>query len=620
MRKTKVLIKGEVIGIIFLFVCGCLLPCLAHESNVSIKTAPLASETKTIESKTAKITCYAIGMQGAPVIHSRTVTKANAEWMIATLKSLKSEMSVNPQSEKTKALQNELLVFAETYHLLPQGVTAPAVQAQLKTAPRLPNTLLSKLPLIQGKSSEWFCNFATVGKGAALPIIILPRFIPILLMPIPRAFVYWSTPDGYTSVGGLISRTGFIAYGKQKGIAIGFWGIGFSVFLPPIDAYGIFGYAIYTKVTAELFEFWPPNSPPEITQTDPVDGQKMVPISTTELRFSINDQNGDLMSYNVTTNPDIGSGSAGLKPSGIYSIPVSGLESFTQYIWHIQVTDGKDTVEKTLTFTTEPIAPVISNPFPADNAQYVPVETSNLSFDLKDYQGDLMNWTVETQPNIGSGVANGVGDGRYTVAIDGLDYFTSYKWFVNATDGEHWMKKTFLFKTIAENTLVLEPTDDTGIMENHPYDICGDSELVALRSGAGWEWDILIKFDISSIPSNATIQYASLQGYYDHYYDGNPSGHQVNLYRITSDWNEETVTWATHPSYVTETSSSAWVPSMIETWMMWNVTGDILLFYNSGTPNQGWRMVDVSGGYECTYLRTKEYSADHPVLIIGYKP
>jgi hypothetical protein len=567
-----------------------------------------------------KITCYTIGIPGVRPIQNRMVPTADAAWLIAQLKSLNYETSINSQSEHAQIIQNELLMFAENHYLLPQGISALAVQTQLKRTQQLPANFLLKLPIVQGKTSEWFCNFATFGTGSAFPIIILPRFIPFLLSPIPRAFVYWSTPEGITSVGGLISHTGFLAGGQQKGIALGFWGIGFSIFLPPIMSYGIFGYAVYTSVTAEEFAFYPPNNPPEITQTNPANGEQMVSIATTELRFDINDPDNDLMSYNVTTDPDIGSGSGGLKPSGTYSIPVSGLQDLTTYTWHVKVTDGKDTTEKTITFTTEAIAPIVSNPLPKDNALFVPIETSNLSFDLKDYQGDLMDWTVETQPDIGLGGAIGIGDGRYTITISGLDYFTSYTWFVNVTDGEHWMKKTYIFRTISENTLVLEPIDDTAIMENHPNDNCGTSEEIALRSLSGWEWDLLFKFDLSVIPSNVTIQDASLQAYYYKNWDGNPGGHHVNLYRISSNWNEDTVTWATQPSYVTELSSFALIPSTIEKWILWDATDDVMMFYNSGTPNYGWRMVDISGGNQCSYLRSKEYSAYHPVLIIGYEP
>ena len=304
------------------------------------------------------------------------------------------------------------------------------------------------LPLsAAGTGREMFCNFVSTGEGAAFPIIILPRFIPIIMAPIPRLFVGWKTSEGFTSVGGLVSGTGFYAVGQQQGIALGFWGIGFSIFLPPIMSYGLFGYALYTRVTAEVFEFYPPNTPPEITQTDPADGEQMVPVTTTELRFEIYDAEGELMSYTVTTEPNIGTGSGGLKPDGVYSVPVSGLESLTTYTWYIEVTDEKDTTENTITFTTEPAAPIISNPLPENGDRDVPMNLPQLQFTLKDYQGDAMEFTVQTSPDIGSDHKVGVHDGTYTIPISGMTYGALYRWYVNVTDGTHWARKMYSFTT-----------------------------------------------------------------------------------------------------------------------------------------------------------------------------
>lgn len=67
----------------------------------------------------------------------------------------------------------------------------------------------------------------------------------------------------------------------------------------------------------------------------------------------------------------------------------------------------------------------------------------------------------------------------------------------------------------------------------------------------------LIDFDISSIPSTATITSASLSLY--HYPSTNNIGHSTLsgsndswLRRVTSDWDENTVNWNNQPSYTTQ--------------------------------------------------------------------
>ena len=367
------------------------------------------------------------------------------------------------------------------------------------------------------------------------------------------------------------------------------------------------------------------NDFPVASDFSPAEGEQNVSLSLSELSFRLTDHEGDLMSYKVSTRPDIGGGSGTLVGNGTYTIPIHGLQNGTTYLWLVLVYQGKPTgtpVGRERAFTTETLYPIIRNPSPGQNAQFVPITTSNVSFDLTDYQGDLMNWTVETQPDIGSGAGTGVGNGRYSIPISGLEYFTTYTWFVNTTDGRYWGNKTFTFWTTTEKTLVLEPTDDATISEVSPNSNAGTSETITIRSHLSGTWlelDGLMKFNLSTLPPNATIQYASLQMFYYHNLDGNPSGHQVNAYRITSDWTEETVTWNTRLPYNTTSSSFIIVPSTINTWVFWNLTGDVQLFYDGGAPNYGWRMMDMSGSQECSDYYSKEYTDYHPLLTIGYE-
>ena len=357
----------------------------------------------------------------------------------------------------------------------------------------------------------------------------------------------------------------------------------------------------------------------------PADGEQNVSLNLTELSFQLTDEDRGflgLMSYTVTTNPAIGEGGEERVRSGTYTVPVHGLNERTKYTWELLLYEGgydATPISHTYTFTTESLTPLILNPSPRENALFVPISTSNMSFTLMDHQGDLMDWTVETQPDIGSGAGTNVPNGRYTVPISGLEYFTTYTWFVNVTDGTYWENKTFSFRTAAENTMVLEPTDDATISQKEPDDNTATGGAIALRSISGWELDGLMKFNLSTIPSNVTILYAALQAYYYENHDGNPCGHQVNLYRITSDWNEENVTWNTQPSYETEPSSSAIMPATINNWVLWNLTGDIQTFCNSSTPHYGWKLTDTSGDNTISYFHSKDYIEYHPFLTIEYE-
>ncbi len=92
-------------------------------------------------------------------------------------------------------------------------------------------------------------------------------------------------------------------------------------------------------------------------------------------------------------------------------------------------------------------APVVSSPSPLDGATNVPVSLSELGFTLTDYQHNPMNFTVTTNPNIGSANEINKGNGRYTLPINSLRYSATYTWTVTATDGTHWTNTTYTFAT-----------------------------------------------------------------------------------------------------------------------------------------------------------------------------
>ncbi len=97
---------------------------------------------------------------------------------------------------------------------------------------------------------------------------------------------------------------------------------------------------------------------------------------------------------------------------------------------------------------TIPQMPMVFAPSPTDKAANVPLSLSELSFNLTDPQGDPMNYVVSTSPDIGSGSASAIGNGRYAIPASNLQYSTTYKWHVSVTDGTHWTNMTYTFTTL----------------------------------------------------------------------------------------------------------------------------------------------------------------------------
>ncbi len=249
-----------------------------------------------------------------------------------------------------------------------------------------------------------------------------------------------------TTVGGINSGKGFIAYGNQNGMLIGFEGIGLTYGTPFGTISGLIGSAIYSSVTADYIEFYPPNNKPEISNPIPSNNQENIPTTLSDLSFQIQDDDKELMNYSVTTNPFIGSGSKNNIGNGIHSIPVNGLQPSTTYTWTVTATDGKDTTTNIFSFTTIMERPIVTNPKPIDGSSTT-TDLSELSFTLTDAQGDKMDYTIQTSPNIGSSSATGVGNGIYSIQISKLKENIWYYWYVNVTDGVHLTKEKFRFYT-----------------------------------------------------------------------------------------------------------------------------------------------------------------------------
>ena len=93
----------------------------------------------------------------------------------------------------------------------------------------------------------------------------------------------------------------------------------------------------------------------------------------------------------------------------------------------------------------------------------------------------------------------------------------------------------------------------------------------------------------------------------------------LNLYRITSDWNEEITCWNNQPSLAPQPTTNAIVPSSYG-WMSWDVTNDIQSFIDGTNPDYGWEIKDDNywgqSNIPVMVFRTKEYGSYIPYLEI----
>ena len=185
----------------------------------------------------------------------------------------------------------------------------------------------------------------------------------------------------------------------------------------------------------------------------------------------------------------------------------------------------------------------------------------------------------------------------------------------------------FPIENVKAAIITFYPTDDTIIYKKAPNGPPqGEKISMAVSNAYGiggddiFENNSLIKFDLSSISYDRDINSASLKVYYYDMAGNNPTGRPLNLYRITSDWNEDTVTWNTQPSYAMLPTTYSIVPSPFN-WMNWDVTSDVQGFLDGSFNNHGWKITDETywgnASLPTTIFCTKEFGIYIPYLEIN---
>jgi len=175
--------------------------------------------------------------------------------------------------------------------------------------------------------------------------------------------------------------------------------------------------------------------------------------------------------------------------------------------------------------------------------------------------------------------------------------------------------------SFAQTTVTLNSVADCYIDQNGSTTNYGGATNMQVTSwGPSYNRRMLIKFDLSSIPTTATINSAVLKLHETGTYGQTRA---INLHHVTSSWVENTATWSNmasnYNSTVAASSSISWSGVFkIDTWTL---TSEVQSIISSGT-NNGWLLKDnTENGYgEFWQFGAKENtnSAYRPVLEITY--
>ncbi|MCD4770428.1 MAG: DNRLRE domain-containing protein, partial [Bacteroidales bacterium] len=157
---------------------------------------------------------------------------------------------------------------------------------------------------------------------------------------------------------------------------------------------------------------------------------------------------------------------------------------------------------------------------------------------------------------------------------------------------------------------------DANIWQEAPTYNDGNGVLVFGKSYTGEIIASLIKFDLSSIPSNASVVSASLT--LTRYTSFDSDIVNAVAWRVTSDWSEGTVTWDYRPSYDNSVGGTITTNATSSTLTI-STTSIVTKWIEEGYNNYGFILMPSSwSANDNVWWSTSMESSPSPSLVINY--
>jgi hypothetical protein len=165
----------------------------------------------------------------------------------------------------------------------------------------------------------------------------------------------------------------------------------------------------------------------------------------------------------------------------------------------------------------------------------------------------------------------------------------------------------------------LLPSDDTFIKGDSLLNNYGSDTTFDVRPDNGADRRGLIKFNLSSIPSNATVTSATLYLYEK----GNKTGQTTYIYRVTSNWSENTVTWLSWSLLGGDFDSSmsyfTFIPDQNNCMLTLDIKSLVQLWVSGAFPNNGLMLYSTGPNHTISYVSKESGTAsERPKLDIVY--
>jgi len=179
-----------------------------------------------------------------------------------------------------------------------------------------------------------------------------------------------------------------------------------------------------------------------------------------KLNVMVNDPDEDTMKvcfYDALDDSLIGSVS-NVQSGNNASVYWNDLDYGRTYSWYATANDSSMASRSSVFSFTTNSPPVFLDMYPVDGAMSASFGLKHLSLDIMDPDGDVFDWSISTDSNVGSNYSVSDSNGKKYCDVSGLLMNAEYNWTVTAVDNRGAeVTAVYSFKT-EENTAPLPPS------------------------------------------------------------------------------------------------------------------------------------------------------------------
>lgn len=209
----------------------------------------------------------------------------------------------------------------------------------------------------------------------------------------------------------------------------------------------------------------------------------------------------------------------------------------------------------------------------------------------------------------------------YALYYQNTDVYVNGRRCISSNGGTNWVGTTtdigFKIYNSSSTLQIFQPGPsgkDAFVYQLNPNTNYGNNTTLSLERRTSRLCRTYIQFDISELGSSGNVDSSFLNLY--QYRQVAANSLTIQCRRVTSSWNEGTITWNNQPSFTSTSVSS--ITTNSNGWKRWTATNYVRGWFDGSYPNYGFILISSpEGGTATSYIKNL-YSSDYTPNFLGY--